>query len=58
MKKWLALLAALLMLFALGCGKEPDPAKELPAEAATAVPSAAPTSAPTEKPTPEKYNRK
>ena len=53
MKKWLALLAALLMLFALGCGKEPDPAKELPAEAATAVPSAAPTAAPTEKPTPE-----
>lgn len=53
MKKWLALFSVLLMLFALGCGKEPDPAKELPAEAATAVPSAASTAAPTEKPTPE-----
>ena len=53
MKKWLALLAALLMLFVLGCGKESDPEKELPAEAATAVPSVAPTAVPTEKPTPE-----
>ncbi len=57
MKKSLALLAALLLLFALGCGKEPAPAKDLSAETATAEPTAAPTeeptAAPTEEPTPE-----
>ncbi|MBQ6332329.1 MAG: hypothetical protein IJI34_06105 [Clostridia bacterium] len=57
MKKSLALLAALLLLFALGCGKEPAAAKDLSAEAATAEPTAAPTeeptAAPTEEPTPE-----
>ena len=54
MKKYIALLAALLLLFALGCGKEAsDPGTELPAEPSTAAPTTAPTPEPTAVPTAE-----
>lgn len=56
MKKRLALIAALVMLLALGCGKASEPAKTLSGEesaAPTAAPTAASTAAPTEEPTPE-----
>lgn len=48
MKKIVALLAALLLLLAFGCGKETEPEKELPAETASVESAAASTAAPTE----------
>lgn len=53
MKKTIALLAAFLMLFALGCGRKPDPAKEHLTEELSPEPTAVPTTAPTPEPTAE-----
>lgn len=54
MKKTLALLAAVLLLLALGCGKASEPAKTLPEEPTSEPqPTAVPTAEPTEGPTPE-----